>query len=59
MTPVAENPRMSIAHSRRSIPLFNSPKIRRSLGHVLSGSPGRLERSFDEGSLKTVEVRKE
>lgn len=39
MTPISNNVGGKTNHSRRSIPLFNSPKIRRSLAHGLEYTP--------------------
>ena len=40
MTPTTERvAQKSATHSRRSIPLFNSPKIRKSMGQLPNGSP--------------------
>jgi len=39
MTPVSNNDVGKTSRSRRSIPLFNSPKIRRSLAHGLEFTP--------------------
>lgn len=52
MTPTAERvASKSATHSRKSIPLFNSPKIRRSMGLALNKSPVvLLERSLEKAA---------